>query len=208
MLLTMNKLSEYLNGLHNDVSEDRKEVLRPLIEYISTRQLANETCSLNFICTHNARRSHMAQLWAAAAASHSNLAGMEFYSGGVEVTRFHQNAIDSMKRAGFEISSDDEGTENPVYMYQVSDANMLELFSKRFDDDANPQSNFAAVMVCSDADLNCPFVPGADKRISVTYDDPKAGDGTAQVAQVYDERSRQIASELLFVMQEVSRRID
>lgn len=189
------------------VAEDRKPILAPLIDYISERQLANEVCRLNFICTHNARRSHMSQIWAAAAAVASDLDGIEFYSGGVEVTRFHPNALSSMRRFGFEIVSDDEDSDNPRYFLSLGEANMLELFSKRFDDDANPDGAFAAVMVCSDADSNCPFVPGADKRISVTYDDPKIGDGTAEVESIYDERSRQIASEMLYVMSEVSARI-
>ena len=208
LLLSMDKVNEFLAGLQSDVSEDRAQILGPLISYISERQLANETCRLNFICTHNARRSHMAQVWAAAAAVYSNLDCMEFYSGGVEVSRVHQNAMASMCRAGFDLLSDDESKDNPVFFLQVSDASMLELFSKRFDDDANPQSNFAAVMVCSDAETNCPYVPGAEKRMSVTYDDPKVGDGKSDEAEIYDQRSRQIATEMLFVMQEVSKKID
>ncbi|MBT3646913.1 MAG: protein-tyrosine-phosphatase [Flavobacteriales bacterium] len=204
----MTEVNTFLDGLQANLSEERAQVLEPLVSYISERQLSNETCRLNFICTHNARRSHMAQLWAAAAAVYSNLDGMEFYSGGVEVTRFHPNAIASMSRAGFNLLVDDESKDNPLLFFQVSDGSMLELFSKRFDDEANPQSDFAAVMVCSDAETNCPYVPGADKRMSVTYDDPKVGDGKSDEAEIYDARSRQIAAEMLFVMREVSKKID
>lgn len=203
----MRKENEYLNGLQSEISEDRRNVLKPLIDYILERQLANETCRLNFICTHNARRSHMAQLWAAAAANYSEVDGMEYYSGGVEVTRFHPNSISAMRRAGFDLISDEEDSDNPIFLYQVDRGNMIELFSKRFDDDANPTSDFAAVMVCSDADTNCPYVPGAEKRISVTFDDPKVGDGTDRESEIYDERCKQIASEMLFVMQAVSKGI-
>ena len=53
-------------------------------------------------------------------------------------------------------------------------------------------------MVCSDADEACPFVPGAELRLSMPYDDPKAFDGTPMEEAKYDERSRQIAREMFF----------
>jgi len=55
-------------------------------------------------------------------------------------------------------------------------------------------------MTCSDADENCPFIPGAELRLPLTYDDPKAADDTPQEAARYDERLRQIGRELFFAL--------
>jgi protein-tyrosine phosphatase/arsenate reductase len=54
-------------------------------------------------------------------------------------------------------------------------------------------------MTCSDAEENCPFIPGVDLRIGTTYDDPKAFDGTQLQDEKYQERSSQIALECLYV---------
>jgi arsenate reductase len=53
-------------------------------------------------------------------------------------------------------------------------------------------------MTCSHADKNCPTVTGASLRIPITFEDPKAADGTAKEAATYDKRSAQIAREMLY----------
>ena len=58
-------------------------------------------------------------------------------------------------------------------------------------------------MTCSQADGGCPFIAGADKRIAITYEDPKAFDNSAQQAQKYYERSLQIATELFYVFSKI-----
>ena len=77
-------------------------------------------------------------------------------------------------------------------------------FSKTYDNDFNPRSRFAAVMTCSHADENCPFIPSAAQRISVTYEDPKTFDNTPLQEEKYDERCRDIARELLYVFSQVT----
>jgi arsenate reductase len=44
-----------------------------------------------------------------------------------------------------------------------------------------------------------PFIPGADKRISLPYEDPKSYDNTADEGKMYDERSIQIATEMKYI---------
>ena len=46
------------------ISAERKEILKPLADYIQSKINNNETIRLNFICTHNSRRSHLSQIWA------------------------------------------------------------------------------------------------------------------------------------------------
>ena len=188
------------------ISEERKAKLMPLVYFILDNQRDNDPSELIFVCTHNARRSHMAQLWAAAAALYCDLENIETYSGGVEVTRIHPNALASLERSGFEFSGEDD-IENPSFLVQLGDSVMFEVFSKKYDDDTNPQKNFAAVLVCSEVAEACPNVEGASLRLPISYDDPKEFDRSDLAEERYDERSFQIGTEMLFVMKTVSEKL-
>ena len=59
-------------------------------------------------------------------------------------------------------------------------------------------------MTCSDADENCPFIPGAEMRLPLTYEDPKEADDKPEERAVYDERVRQIGREIFYAMQLIS----
>jgi len=190
----------------SSLSEERKEKLLPLVYYILDNQRDNDPSELIFVCTHNARRSHMAQLWAAAAALYCDLENIETFSGGTEVTRIHPNALASLERSGFEFSGDDDG-KNPSFLVQLGESIMLEVFSKAYGDDTNPQKNFAAVLVCSEAAEACPNVEGASVRLPISYDDPKEFDGSEKAEEMYDKRSVQIGTEMLYVMKTVSEKL-
>lgn len=58
-------------------------------------------------------------------------------------------------------------------------------------------------MTCSEAEEACPVVIGAAARISLSYEDPKLYDNTAQEAAAYRQRCRQIAAELNFVFDQL-----
>lgn len=179
------------------IDKSRLAVLNQLIEYIQQKIDTQQPVRLNFICTHNSRRSQLSQIWAKTAAWVNGI-DVETYSGGVEVTAFNERAVASCKRLGFEIEGDTSAS-NPKYWVKLDENTQIECFSKVYDDPANPNSGFAAVMTCSDADENCPFIPGAEARIPLRYEDPKAFDDTDLEAAKYDERSLQIASELLYI---------
>ncbi|MBO3697408.1 protein-tyrosine-phosphatase [Roseivirga sp. E12] len=179
------------------IPESRKSILNTLRDYCQQQLNAGKELQLNFICTHNSRRSQFSQVWAQVAA-YSYEIPLSSFSGGIEVTAFNERAIASLARFGFEISSD----TSPNPQYSLSFANQappIAAFSKLYDDPVNPSEDFAAVMTCSDADENCPFIPGASARIPLRYEDPKAFDDTSQEALMYDKRSMQIASELFYV---------
>ncbi|MEQ8474304.1 MAG: protein-tyrosine-phosphatase [Marinoscillum sp.] len=184
------------------VSESRKEVLQTLIDYIQGKIDQGEAVNLNFICTHNSRRSQFSQIWAQTAADYFGVPA-QCFSGGVEVTAFNDRAVDSIKRNGFKVSS--KGDSNPIYEVSHSEnGEPIIAFSKVFDDPVNSADQFAAVMTCSHADENCPFIPGTEKRIPVRYNDPKEFDDTPQEAEKYDERSMQIASEMFYVFSKIN----
>ncbi len=197
LLLTIDKAREI------NIPKERKQVLDPLIDYIQSKIDQKSDVNLNFICTHNSRRSQFAQIWAQTAANYFDIPAY-CYSGGVEVTAFNERAVASIKRSGFRVSS--EGEINPVYSIHDSDegAPPIKAFSKLYDDSTNQSNQFAAVMTCSHADENCPFIPGSEKRIPVRYDDPKEFDDTPQEAEKYDERSMQIASEMFYTFSHIN----
>jgi arsenate reductase len=198
------QIESIIASLNLDViSNERKKTLQPLIDYIQTKVTENKNVNLNFICTHNSRRSHLSQVWAQAAAHFYNLKNVYCYSGGTEATALFPMAAKTLKRAGFEIEVLSDG-KNPVYAIKYDEnEHPIIGFSKTFDDPFNPKSKFAAIMTCSDADANCPFIPGAEKRIPVKYDDPKAFDNTPQQTEKYEERSNQIAAEMFYVFSKI-----
>ena len=192
MLAKLNSTIEQV--LKIPIPDNRKVILDKFKDYIQNKLEIGETPRLNFICTHNSRRSQFSQIWAQTAAAFFAI-DVECFSGGVELTAFNERAVASILRCGFKVEK--EGEINPKYsVYYDTKSKPIVAFSKLFDDTPSP---FAAVMTCAHADENCPFIPAAECRIPVRYDDPKAFDDTALEAEKYDERSIQIASEMFYV---------
>jgi protein-tyrosine phosphatase/arsenate reductase len=196
---SIQKHCESLTKKFDEIPEDRQQLLHKLSEYIQEKHKNNSPIQLVFICTHNSRRSHFGQVWAAVAAAYYGIENVHSYSGGTESTAFNPNAIQALKNTGFEVKTE-ETASNPHYTLHFGEELKTSCFSKTFDDPANPSSNFAAVMTCSHAEENCPFVPGTELRIGITYDDPKDFDGTPQQDEKYMERSNQIALEILYTL--------
>jgi len=187
----------------DQIPEDRKKLLKELSDFVYEKLRANQKVFLNFICTHNSRRSHIAQLWAQAAAHYFNTPDVVCFSGGTEATAFNPRAVKAMQGAGFNINKIKDG-DNPRYEVKFStDAPPVISFSKKYDDSFNQSKDFAAIMTCSHADENCPLVLGASARIAITYDDPKDFDNTPQEEAKYTERVRQIGREMLFAFSSV-----
>ena len=185
------------------ISEERKQVLAPLIQFIQSKVNNELTIRLNFICTHNSRRSHLSQVWAQTAAAYHNIENVFCYSGGTEATAMFPKVAETLSKQGFEIQKLSE-TSNPVYAVKYHENEPpIVCFSKIFDDDFNPHSQFAAIMTCSSADEGCPFIAGAEVRLPIRYDDPKAFDGTDLMDAKYAERSLEIASEMYSVFSQI-----
>lgn len=183
----------------DQIPEVRREELLELASFIRETQQGGKTPQLTFICTHNSRRSHMAQLWMAAAMAYTEAGAVQTYSGGTEVTAFNPRAVNAMEKAGFRIKANDSSS-NPNYEVRWSDNAPASLcFSKDYAHESNPQQGFAAVMTCSQADEACPIVFGAAARFAIAYDDPKVADNTPEEAYRYAERCAQIAREMLYV---------
>jgi arsenate reductase len=185
------------------VSQERKEILNALVDYIQSKVTNHEEVRLNFICTHNSRRSHLSQIWAQTMAFHFGIKNVFCYSGGTEATAMFPKVGEILQKQGFQIEKLSE-EKNPVYAIKFDgNEHSLICFSKVFDSSFNPQSYFAAIMTCSQADEGCPFIAGAEKRLPIRYDDPKAFDGTEFMDAKYTERSLEIASEMHYVFAQI-----
>ncbi len=202
MYHSLSKTIQQLQWEQN-IGDDRKNILQPLLDFVQQKADTLQDINLNFICTHNSRRSHLSQAWAQVAASHFNIPNVHCYSGGTEETALFPKIADTLSQHGFNIFKIAEG-RNPVYAIKYDDnAFPIIGFSKKYDSAFNPQSSFAAIMTCSQADGGCPFIAGAEKRIPITFEDPKTSDHTAEQTKVYLERSLQIAKEMFYVFSKI-----
>ena len=197
---TINNVTTFQN-----ISEERKNILRPLIDFVQQKVNNSQEISINFICTHNSRRSHLSQVWAQVAAAYYTIPNVHCYSGGTEETALFPKVAEALTHQGLSIFKIAD-TDNPVYAIKYSD-NSLPIvgFSKKYDSPFNPVSAFVAIMTCSQADGGCPFIAGAEKRIPITFEDPKISDNTPEQSKVYADRSLQIATEMFYVFSKINR---
>ena len=183
------------------ISSERLQLLDEMVTYLRAKMKQGVEIRLNFICTHNSRRSQFSQIWAQTAAAYYGIEA-NCYSGGVEVTAFNPRAVAAIQRDGFKVVKK-EG-ENPVYfVFYSEDEQPIVAFSKLYDDAINAPKDFAAVMTCDHADENCPVIPGAERRFPLRFEDPKAFDDSLLEEKMYSERSHQIAAELFYLFEKV-----
>ena len=189
-------LEEQFQGIH----ADRRKELQELADIIKNQLIQQDSSKVIFVCTHNSRRSQLAEIWLRVAVEHYGLTNIESYSGGTETTAFNPRMVHALKEFGFELEEIQSG-ENPRYRVELQkdkgDKNVM--FSKKYNDPYNPQKDFIAVMVCDQADAACPFVPGAFARVSLPYKDPKAFDNTDLEEFAYDQKVQEIGCEILFL---------
>lgn len=177
----------------------RKAELARLAQWLSEKQAVGIPARLTVICTHNSRRSHLGQFWLAAAGRQYEVS-LQAYSGGTEATACHPNTVAALQRAGAEVTRLTE-VANPHWRISFGPEGGVEAWSKVYSDPSNPQSDFAAIMVCTDADEACPVVFGAEARFSLPYQDPKHADGSPEEEHAYDVASQTIAAEMAWVVQ-------
>src|SRR5687768_9814050 len=118
------------------IPDERKTVLSKIAAYIQSKKDSQLPVQLVYICTHNSRRSHFGQVWAAVAASYYNVPEIQTFAGGMEATAFHPNAIRALENTGFDIQSNGS-PNNPVYTVRFGDNETCSCFSKVYDDPAN-----------------------------------------------------------------------
>ncbi|MEI7730006.1 MAG: protein-tyrosine-phosphatase [Verrucomicrobiota bacterium] len=200
VLQTVRPLVAQVTSEFGQIPVERQRELKKIALFVKSKIAANEPAQLTFICTHNSRRSHLAQVWAQTAAAYYDVVGVRTFSGGTEATACNIRTVRAMRRAGFSVALGKAGA-NPEYLIQYSEtAEPLHAFSKVYSQGGNPTDNYIAVMTCSQADKNCPVVEGSSMRVAIPYADPKEADGKPEEEATYDERCKQIARDMFYLM--------
>lgn len=207
----LSPLRPYVTEVANElgmVTAERRLVLDAIAADIAGQLKAGEPAQLTFICSHNSRRSHMSQIWAQTAAYYYGIENIYAYSGGTEATACNCRTVAALRRVGFDIEDATKG-DNPVYLVRYAkDRPPIRAYSKLYNADGNPRSHFIALMTCSVADKTCPVVQGAMSRYAIHYADPRLCDDTPTETTAYNERCREIAREMFYIMSEVRKRRD
>jgi len=127
---TLQATAESLVLQFDQLPTERKTLLTELTRFVQ-QSPAGQPVYLNFICTHNSRRSHIAQLWAQASADYFGVKDIVCFSGGTEATAFNPRAVKAIQEAGFQINIEVPG-DNPLYKVSYSpNASSITVFSKK-----------------------------------------------------------------------------
>jgi len=204
MYPSINKYCQNLESTFDLISLERKKKLERLSQYLYEKFNENKVSNVVVICTHNSRRSHIGQIFINLAVDYYNLPQINSYSGGTEATNFNKRAVNAMSRVGFAIVPENEQLDNPIYNVKWKDTmKPLLIFSKKYNSTPNPISEFAAILVCTEADAFCPLILGCDFRLPLPFDDPKAFDDTNLERIKYDERCVEIGREIFYALSKV-----
>ena len=197
------------------IEEGHRGPAEELVAWIVKNYQPDKPLGVVIICTRNTRRSVLGCAVGNVAAAYYGLTNVRFYSGGTDPDAFNPRSIAALRDIGLDIEPTGQeaargssGNANPVYRVQWGKGLEAREFSKKYTDPPNPQTGFAAILVCSEADASCPKVTGASKRIPVPYLDPKAFDGAAFEAGKYAERRDDVGRFMLSVLMQVRRRLD
>lgn len=197
--------AEPLAGL----SERQITAANTIREWIQRRRREGRPASVIIVCTGNSRRSILGSTLGNIAAAWAGDPDVRFFSGGTAPSAFNPRTIRALQAVGVAITPlaeqaipGDAGEVNPKYLIQWGTAPVSQTveFSKHYSNPVNPQTDFCAVMVCSDAADNCPVVLGASLRVALSFEDPKDYDGTAEEAAMYAQRRDQIGRAMLLAL--------
>lgn len=206
--------ADYLTTTFDMIDEPHRQAAQKLAEWIVANYETGKPIEAIVVCTGNSRRSILGSSMGNMAAAYYGL-DVHFYSGGTAPSAFNRRTVAALRDAGFVVT--DTGAEakrgsaktlNPKLRIQWGDGLETIEFSKRFSDESNPRTDFAALMVCSEADAECPTVPGAALRLSTPYLDPKVYDGSAFEAAKYNERRDDIGRMMLTALCQVRRELN
>jgi hypothetical protein len=199
--------ADYLTTTFDLIDEPHREAATTLARWIAANYRSGTPLHIIVVCTGNSRRSILGSSMGNLAAAYSGMPEIRFHSGGTAPSAFNLRTVSALKTIGFEVEPTgkeaergEPKTENPIYRVSWGEGFETFEFSKHYGDSANPQSGFAALMVCGEADAACPVVKGATLRVSMPYLDPKIYDDGAYESAKYVERRDDIGRLMLSVM--------
>jgi arsenate reductase (thioredoxin) len=222
LFVKLKEHADLLSTSYDMIDEPHRVAGRKLAEWISRNHRPGKPLDVVVVCTGNSRRSIMGAAMGNVAAAYYGMPEVRFHSGGTTPTAFNSRTVKALQAIGIEVvptgqeaARGEAATANPIYRIRwgspgsPGEAAMEQNeFSKRYDDDANPKSEFAALMVCSDADEGCPVVRGSSLRVSMPYLDPKIYDGGSLEGAKYSERRDDMGRLMMSVMIQARRAVE
>ena len=201
MGVNINAFISQLKANASTIRVERKKALDHLAAVIN-RQISEEGSSVvKFVCTHNSRRSQLAEFCMDILARENGLPIMSL-SAGTESTAFNPRMVKAIESFGFELIK--YGQEpNPLYIYRISH-NDLYYYSKKWDEELINYGKNIIVTVCDDAGENCPVIPSTFERIHLNYKDPKAFDNTPDESKAYSDKVIEIGTEMHYIIEQLS----
>ncbi|WP_196893237.1 low molecular weight phosphatase family protein [Aureivirga marina] len=190
-----------------EITNDRKETLNDIAKAVLDEYLRNERVNLNFICSHNSRRSQFAQIWGNYAINFFSIPNMECFSGGTVVTALHRNTVKTLKEVGFRFDVKTFNHQNPEYLISYQDCKKPILAYSKLIEDQNNKSPYIAITTCNSIEKNCPLFTDCLAYFQLPYTDPKNYDYTALKNEKYNELNMNIASEMAFLFGYIASKI-
>ncbi len=199
-------LKNYVKDFHKEfrkIPEERRYRLNEIATFVREQKQRNQPAYLLFISTNQSSIGQMAQVWAKTAAFYYGVKIVDTFSGGITPKPVSEEMIFALERAGF-IVYKTELSGGSVYKVKYSyNLKPVIVFPKKVNHARNPSGQFMAIYIEPNAQANMPEVEGAEKQLSIYYEDPQGYEGTAEEDKIYDERCRQIALEMFYVFSQL-----
>ncbi len=197
--MKISKFNTQIQKKIENIAPERKSILHNIARKIITTFYGDGQCNVLFVCTHNSRRSQASQLLFNHFIQSCHLE-IKAFSAGTEATCFNQSMIHAASYFGFDLTTDKESL-NPIYELQNQPyQDSMQYFSKVVDHKINPKKSTVAIMVCNDADKNCPIISSANYRLPLPFQDPKSSDGKQHEAATYQASFVEIGAEMLYLV--------
>lgn len=210
----LREYADYLTTTFDMIEPEHHASMDQLSDWIAKNWQPSSTLHVISTCTGNSRRSILGATMGNLAATYYGLDNVRFHSGGTTPSAFNKRTINTLKEIGFRVEPTGEEAERgdpslPNDIFTVAWGEGMECleFSKTYNDPSNPSSGFAAILVCNEADTDCPVLPGAALRVSMIFLDPKSYDDGPYESKKYAERRDDICRTLLAIMANARRKI-
>ena len=181
----------FKTALHqiDSIKSGRLDVLDKIASKITSRLKLDLKANVVFVCTHNSRRSQIAEVSLRSFLKVLQIPEISVFSCGTEKTGIPDQIVRLLEGLGFEVLKTGEF---------INVGSEITLSSKTFDDPGLPP-NLLAIMVCDHASESCPFVPSFSERISLEFQDPKSADGSPQETVSYENAWKKISREMAYL---------
>ena len=204
-------LNEYVKNFPKEfrkIPEDRRYRLNEIIYYLEEQEENNAPWQLIFIGAHQSSISQMAQVWSKAAAYYFGFPNFQSFSCGIRPNEISVNSIVALEKAGFIIY---KSFIDGIDVYRIKYSHNLKpivAFPKKMGHVKNPYSNFMAVVVEENTNINIHNIKGSYHRLFLNYNDPVGYEGSGLEGKVYEESCRKVAVEMFYVFSQLRKRMN